>query len=155
MEEPYEALCDTDPSWQLEITVNSSSAWFPLTNSQCCNVKWSVPQTREQRRCSLTPHWLHLKAPILQLWRLQSSHQPSSSHSVRFHHVNFQLMAPVASFTVTSLHWGCGCGWLMFFFSPCFLIGISQRPSGGGWKGLPGWVLHPNLWGWTFLFNYC
>lgn len=63
MEEPYEAW---DPSWQLEITVNSSSAWFPLTNSQCCNVKWSVPQTREQHRCSLTPQRLHLKAPILQ-----------------------------------------------------------------------------------------
>lgn len=132
MEEPYEALCDTDPSWQLEITVNSSSAWFPLTNSQCCNVKWSVPQTREQRRCSLTPHWLHLKAPILQLWRLQSSHQPSSSHSVRFHHVNFQLMAPVASFTVTSLHWGCGCGWLMFFF-PMF----------------PDWYLSETFWWWV------
>lgn len=47
--------CDTNPSWQPEIRVNSSSAWFPLTHSQSCNVKWSVPNIRERHRCSLTP----------------------------------------------------------------------------------------------------
>lgn len=50
-EGPYEAPRDTDPSWQLEITVSGASAPLPLTNSQCCSVKWSVPQTREQHRC--------------------------------------------------------------------------------------------------------
>lgn len=102
MQEPYKALCDTDPSWQLEITVNSSSAWFPLTNSQCCNVKWSAPQTRERHRCSLTRRRLHLNAPIHTTVN-PTSRRPSSLQFVMFHHINFHLIAPATFFTVISL----------------------------------------------------
>lgn len=92
-EGPYEAPRDADPSWQLEITVSGASARLPLTNSQCCSVKWSVPQTRELHRCSPTPCRRHL-------WAFP---QPSISPillftHVVFQHVNFHLMAPTTFF---------------------------------------------------------
>lgn len=92
-EGPYEAPRDADPSWQLEITVSGASAPLPLTNSQCCSVKWSVPQTRELHRCSPAPCRRHL-------WAFP---QPSIAPvllftHVVFQHVNFHLMAPATFF---------------------------------------------------------
>lgn len=105
----------TDPRWQLEITVNSSSASFPLTNSQCGNVKWSVLRTREQRRC-LTPRRLHLKA-ILEPSIMRRNNP--SLFAVMFRHVNFHPMAPATFFCchISAI-------FLSHIFFSCFLINL-------------------------------